>query len=534
MDRDTLLGRVSARALLMAEHGLPLLSALLNEAPPRKGLLGRVAEAVTDLGRRAAHDAGERTPFAAAYLGDEFVIESDAGFDIVQGVAILEITGMLWDRSRYCPNALWTYDGISRAIEAAATDSRVRAIMLRIESPGGLVEGMFECAQRIRAFSQAAGGGKPIHAVIPGQATSAAYGLASACDRIVAARGAWVASIGSIMVHAEFSKMDERIGLTVTPVRSRENKARQNSYEALSADARAGLEEVVNLADAEFVEQLAELRPQLSAETIDELDGRFVVADPGGRIDVLAVGLVDEIASEREAFAALARLANGEASEPVDPALTPGANAGAIETEEKVNMTRAQMIAALGLSAEAAATLSDAELRARIRAALEAAEDGGEDEDDAESNEDEDDAESNEDEDDAESNEDEDDAESNEDEDDAESNEDEDDAESNEDEDEGEGANAAAPDGQTVLAILALNEAQGRDGLARHLAGQPGMTVERAKATLAAAPKAQSGFPGDLPDPDIAANDGAGGDTNQTEADKIAARAVAAAGVGAS
>ncbi|CAK8987140.1 Portal protein [Cleaved into: Protein B*] [Durusdinium trenchii] len=478
------------------------------------GWFSRIRDTIVGTASTSSEDL-EDAPFSAAYLADEDVLDVDEeGYIIADGVAILEIAGMLWDRSRWSyGRALWTYEGIEAAILAANADERVRAIMLRIESPGGLVEGMFDCAAQIRAVAQSGGGTKPVHAVIPGQATSAAYCLAAACDRVIAARGAGVASIGSIIVHVEFSKADDRYGVTVSPIRSRENKARQNSYEPLSDDAEAGLKEVVDLADAEFVEQLAGFRPSLTTASIDHLDGRMTVADPGARIDCVGIGLIDEIQSEREAFRALQALASGEDQAVGNtPVVTGEVNALANSeptgstggksqsNEEQIVMNREQMIAALGLSEEEAAKLTNAQLAAKITVALAASEE----EEESASEEEEEETSSEEEEEETSSEE----------------------EEEEEEEEEAESTEASnSADSDRILAILDLKAAEGREKLARRLA-RLGLSVEDAKAALEDAAKANAGFPGKVPDPAIAGNSGNSTNSADTKADKLAEEAV--------
>lgn len=88
-------------------------------------------------------------------------------------------------------------------------------------------------------------------------------------------------------------------------------------------------------------------------------------------------------------------------------------------------------------------------------------------------------------------------------------------------------AAAATPSGETVLAIIGLPEAQGREKQARTLAGTPGMTVETARAILAAGPKA-SRLVDRVSDPGVTAHSG---EDNRSEAVKIAQQGLVLAGL---
>lgn len=116
---------------------------------------------------------------------------------IRDGVAIVSIAGPLM---RYETFFSWlfgrsTYGSLAIDLRAAADDPSVKAILLQIDSPGGMVNGVNELAQQIRSIR----GVKPVVAYVGGDAASAAYWLASAADEIVADETAVVGSIGAMI-----------------------------------------------------------------------------------------------------------------------------------------------------------------------------------------------------------------------------------------------------------------------------------------------------------------------------------------------
>ncbi|MEO5338455.1 MAG: hypothetical protein H7841_16435 [Magnetospirillum sp. WYHS-4] len=99
-----------------------------------------------------------------------------------EGIAIVPVTGTLVARSGYLAAAsgLMSYGDIGDAVAAAATDPRVRGIVLDIDSPGSEVGGLFDLADRIAILRKESG--KPLWAVASGGALSAAYAVACCAD----------------------------------------------------------------------------------------------------------------------------------------------------------------------------------------------------------------------------------------------------------------------------------------------------------------------------------------------------------------
>ena len=80
--------------------------------------------------------------------------------------------------SIYGPLLPIDYDFITTNLESLKNDDEVKSIVLHINSPGGAVAGLFDCCDYIKSI------GKPIKAYISGMACSAAYAIASSCDKV--------------------------------------------------------------------------------------------------------------------------------------------------------------------------------------------------------------------------------------------------------------------------------------------------------------------------------------------------------------
>lgn len=105
---------------------------------------------------------------------------------------------------------------VTRAITQLTADDRTRAIVLRIDSPGGSVDGLAELGDAVYAARNV----KPIVAQVDGMAASAAYYVASQADRIMAGRMDMIGSIGTRLLLFDYSKLFDRIGIRSIPIDS--------------------------------------------------------------------------------------------------------------------------------------------------------------------------------------------------------------------------------------------------------------------------------------------------------------------------
>lgn len=125
------------------------------------------------------------------------------------GIACLVVSGPLEHRASW-----WcSYEDIGAQVQAALAHSAVRALVLKIDSPGGVVAGMGQAHRAIREMRKASG--KPIVAWVDELAASAAYNIASACDEIWMPPEAAVGSIGIITCAIDESAKLEKEGVAV-------------------------------------------------------------------------------------------------------------------------------------------------------------------------------------------------------------------------------------------------------------------------------------------------------------------------------
>jgi signal peptide peptidase SppA len=175
---------------------------------------------------------------------------------------------------------------------AALNDPETTAIVLDVDSPGGLIDLVPETAQEIYD----ARGEKPIVAVANTLMASAAYWVASQADEIVVTPSGDVGSIGVYRLHADWSAYNARIGVDPTYIYAGKHKVDGNPDEPLSDDAREDWQQHVDDLYDDFVADVARGRGVDKKTVIDEYgEGRTMIARRA-----VAAGMADRIATIEE------------------------------------------------------------------------------------------------------------------------------------------------------------------------------------------------------------------------------------------
>ncbi len=179
-----------------------------------------------------------------------------------------------------------------RALAAIAEDENARALIVRINSPGGTVVGGESLYRSLRAVADR----KPVVAVLGGLATSAGYMAAIGADRVVARRSTITGSIGVVMHTTEISGLLDKLGVGAETIRSGPLKAMPSGFEKLTEDGREVLQELIADSHRMFLDLVAERRGLTGAGLAKVADGRVLT----GR-QALDADLVDAIGGETEA-----------------------------------------------------------------------------------------------------------------------------------------------------------------------------------------------------------------------------------------
>ena len=282
----------------------------------------------------AMDDDGEGVPavpmdqqlaYSPRWLGDV----EDTGFcwSLKDGVALMCCDTPLVERGdEFCGIVWHGYDTLLMAMREAAADARVRGIFLREDTPGGVVGGGLPALADFMRSAREAAGGKPIW-VYADMACSAGYWIAAQADRILAPSVGYVGSLGAVMVHENWAGALEQDGIEITSIEFPEGGVKTEGawWKALSDAGRAAWQSDVSQVGELFLADVEAGRPQLTREAMLAMRADAFMAehsDPGR--SGLALGLVDEIATEEAAFAALVAHVSAPADQPLT-AVAPGA-----------------------------------------------------------------------------------------------------------------------------------------------------------------------------------------------------------------
>ena len=177
-------------------------------------------------------------------------------------------------------------------LDKVGKSSQVRAVILDINSPGGTTTGGEAMYDAIRQLAEK----KPVVAVCGTLATSAAYIVALATDRIFVYGNTITGSVGVIFQWADVSELMRTLGVKVEEIRSGPLKAVPNPFQPADEKARALGEEMVQEAKVWFVDLVANRRKIEPASVPGLTDGRVY----SGR-QAVEFKLVDEIGDEKDA-----------------------------------------------------------------------------------------------------------------------------------------------------------------------------------------------------------------------------------------
>jgi protease-4 len=168
-----------------------------------------------------------------------------------------------------------------------AEDSSIKAIVIRIDSPGG---GVVASQEIYNAIKNARHEGKKVVASMGTVAASGGYYVAAAADRIVANPGTLTGSIGVKMEFANIEKLLEKIGVKGMVVKAGEYKDVGSPFRDMSEPEKKILQDVIDDVHSQFIKAVAEGRNLQEAEVRTIADGRIFT----GR-QALDLKLVDQL-----------------------------------------------------------------------------------------------------------------------------------------------------------------------------------------------------------------------------------------------
>ena len=192
-------------------------------------------------------------------------------------------------------------DRFMKLVEKLRKDKNVKAVVLRVNSPGGSVS----ASVKIRTALDSLMKEKPLVASFGDYAASGGYWISSGCQKIYADATTVTGSIGVFSLIPDFSKVTKKVGVNVESVGSNKHSDMMSLMRPFDAAELAYMQASVEDIYELFVNLVATSRG-LSVERVDQIaQGRVWAA-----ADALEVGLVDEIGTLQDAISYAAALAD--------------------------------------------------------------------------------------------------------------------------------------------------------------------------------------------------------------------------------
>ena len=224
------------------------------------------------------------------------------------GVAVVEVHGVIGNHVKI--------PEFSRLIESVATNNRLRALLLDIDSPGGSATGSEVLYRAIQRVAES----KPVYAYVRGMGASGGYYLACAARKVYALPTALVGSIGVIYLRPVLEQLLSKVGVDFSVYKSGEFKDMTGFWRSPTDRESEKFQELINEIFDNFVSVVASGR-SLEERAVREIaTGEVMTAQRG-----IGLGLVDEIGDFRDALEAVA-IAGG--TKPVPRWVRPGRSLG--------------------------------------------------------------------------------------------------------------------------------------------------------------------------------------------------------------
>ncbi len=187
-------------------------------------------------------------------------------------------------------------DRIVSRIQQAKEDKSVKALVLRVDSPGGSVGASQEIYRALEDFKSS---GKPIVVSMGNVSASGGYYISAPADLIFANPGTITGSIGVIVQHTELKDLLEKLGIRTTAIKTGKFKDTLSPFRDLTPEEKEYLQKTIEDAYEQFLQAILKYRSKkIGEQKLREIaDGRVFT----GRV-AKELGLVDELGNLQDAI----------------------------------------------------------------------------------------------------------------------------------------------------------------------------------------------------------------------------------------
>jgi protease IV len=234
------------------------------------------------------------------------VVRPGAGGAQAARIALIDVDGLIVNQNQSGLLSVGEnpVSSFREKLEAAARDPRVRAVVLRINSPGGGVAACDTLAEELRRFRIVTG--KPVVACLLDLGTGGAYYLAVGSDLIIATPGGLTGGVGAIVNHFNLKEAMAQLNVTMESVKSGDLVDMGTVNGPLDAEGKARelFKEMVEGYAERFRSRVASLRPAMTPRDRETVfDGRIVSAPRALALHLVdKIGYLDDALAEAEAL----------------------------------------------------------------------------------------------------------------------------------------------------------------------------------------------------------------------------------------
>jgi protease-4 len=205
-------------------------------------------------------------------------------------IAIVEVRGMITQSS-----------GVIEELQQYLADDGVKAIILRVDSPGGGVgpsQEIYREIMRIKSNTK-----RKVVTSMGSVAASGGYYIASASDLIVANPGTITGSIGVIMQFSNFEELLRKIGIKGMVLKSGEHKDIGSPFREMTPEEKRIMQEVLDNIHQQFIQAVAEGRKLDRSKVVQIADGRILTGEQAKNL-----GLVDQMGNLQDTIDIAAKM----------------------------------------------------------------------------------------------------------------------------------------------------------------------------------------------------------------------------------
>lgn len=228
--------------------------------------------------------------FAVLFMIGRYSGGKGSRFAFGDKIAIVEVKGVIAQSSQ-----------VIEELQQYLTDDGVKAIILRVDSPGGGVgpsQEIYREIMRIRSSSK-----KKVVTSMGSVAASGGYYIACASDRIVANPGTITGSIGVIMQFSNLEDLLKKIGIKGVVIKSGEHKDIGSPFREMTTEEKKLMQEVLDNVHQQFIQAVADGRKLDRSKVSEIADGRIMTGEQAKNL-----GLVDQLGNLQDTIDITAKL----------------------------------------------------------------------------------------------------------------------------------------------------------------------------------------------------------------------------------